>query len=393
MRVGQPVDISIDAYHGVTFHGHVENLSPAAQNKFSLVPPQNATGNFVKVTQRLPVRIAIDDPDPRYPLAARALRSSLRQGQVALLATALTVPRGGAGFGRALPGVPRDVVEHGWRLGVITFAIITATLLEIIDVTIVNVALPNIEGNFGASVDQAAWIGTGYIIANVIVIPLTPWLQRRFGRREYYAASIAIFTVASIACGLSSSRSSNSSSGGSCKVSAAADSSRPRRRSCAKRFRRDNRERPRASSRWASSSGRRSDRCWAASSPTSSRGAGRSSSTCRSGFSPSRWSCCCCAIRTVRRNSRSTMSGWAFLAVGIGSLQYVLDQGTAEGLVRRRIDRDLLALSRMRSHRLHRLGAAAEESRSSISACCATARSRRARFSGWSWGSAFTAAC
>ncbi len=121
------------------------------------------------------------------------------------MATALTVPRGGTGFGRALPGVPRDVVEHGWRLGVITFAIITATLLEIIDVTIVNVALPNIEGNFGASVDQAAWIGTGYIIANVIVIPLTPWLQRRFGRREYYAASIAIFTVASIACGLSSS--------------------------------------------------------------------------------------------------------------------------------------------------------------------------------------------
>jgi membrane fusion protein (multidrug efflux system) len=68
MRVGQPVDISIDAYHGVAFHGHVENLSPAAQNKFSLVPPQNATGNFVKVTQRLPVRIAFDDPDPKYPL-------------------------------------------------------------------------------------------------------------------------------------------------------------------------------------------------------------------------------------------------------------------------------------------------------------------------------------
>jgi DHA2 family multidrug resistance protein len=87
----------------------------------------------------------------------------------------------------------------------ITLAIVTATLLEIVDVTIVNVALPNIQGNFGASVDQAAWIGTGYIIANVIVIPLTPWLQRRFGRRQYYAASIAIFLVASIMCGLSGS--------------------------------------------------------------------------------------------------------------------------------------------------------------------------------------------
>jgi membrane fusion protein (multidrug efflux system) len=60
MKVGQEVDISVDAYKGVNFVGHVDNLSPAAQNKFSLVPAQNATGNFVKVTQRLPVRILFD---------------------------------------------------------------------------------------------------------------------------------------------------------------------------------------------------------------------------------------------------------------------------------------------------------------------------------------------
>jgi MFS transporter, DHA2 family, multidrug resistance protein len=87
----------------------------------------------------------------------------------------------------------------------VTLAITIATLLEIVDVTIVNVALPNIQGNFGASVDEIAWVGTGYIIANVIVIPLTPWLQRRFGRKQYYAASIILFTVASMACGLSQS--------------------------------------------------------------------------------------------------------------------------------------------------------------------------------------------
>jgi len=78
-------------------------------------------------------------------------------------------------------------------------------MLEIIDTTIVNVALPNIQGNFGVSVDQGAWIVTGYIIANVIVIPITPWLQARFGRRAYYLASIGIFTVASIMCGLAGS--------------------------------------------------------------------------------------------------------------------------------------------------------------------------------------------
>ncbi|GAC1497737.1 MAG: MDR family MFS transporter [Vulcanimicrobiaceae bacterium] len=100
---------------------------------------------------------------------------------------------------------PRDVVEYGWRRALVTIGIVLATLLEIVDVTIVNVALPNIQGNFGASIEQAAWIGTGYIIANVIVIPITPWLQQRFGRRQYYATSIVVFTVASMMCGLAQS--------------------------------------------------------------------------------------------------------------------------------------------------------------------------------------------
>jgi len=60
MRVGQECDVNVDAYKGVKFVGHIDNLSPASQNKFSLVPAQNATGNFVKVTQRLPVRVLFD---------------------------------------------------------------------------------------------------------------------------------------------------------------------------------------------------------------------------------------------------------------------------------------------------------------------------------------------
>lgn len=68
MRVGQPVDIHVDAYPGVTFHGHVESINPAAENTYALVPSQNATGNFVKVTQRVPVRISIDDPRADMPL-------------------------------------------------------------------------------------------------------------------------------------------------------------------------------------------------------------------------------------------------------------------------------------------------------------------------------------
>ena len=68
IRKGQPVDINVDAYNGVKFNGIVENISPASQNSFSLVPAQNASGNFVKVTQRVPVRIRFVNPDPKYAL-------------------------------------------------------------------------------------------------------------------------------------------------------------------------------------------------------------------------------------------------------------------------------------------------------------------------------------
>jgi len=68
MHAGQPVDITVDAYKGTTFHGHVVSINPASQNTYALVPAQNATGNFVKVTQRIPVRIAIDDMKADMPL-------------------------------------------------------------------------------------------------------------------------------------------------------------------------------------------------------------------------------------------------------------------------------------------------------------------------------------
>lgn len=70
MHPGQPVDIKVDAYKGVTFHGTVDSINPASQNTYALVPAQNSTGNFVKVTQRIPVKIAFDkDTDfTKYPM-------------------------------------------------------------------------------------------------------------------------------------------------------------------------------------------------------------------------------------------------------------------------------------------------------------------------------------
>ncbi|WP_324673240.1 HlyD family secretion protein [Hymenobacter sp. GOD-10R] len=70
MKVGQPVSIEVDAYPNEEFQGHIESLSAATGARFALLPPDNSTGNFVKVTQRVPVKIVLDKVDPEHPLRA-----------------------------------------------------------------------------------------------------------------------------------------------------------------------------------------------------------------------------------------------------------------------------------------------------------------------------------
>jgi membrane fusion protein (multidrug efflux system) len=70
MRDGQTASVDVDTYPDRSFHAHVVSLSPGTGSTFSLLPPENATGNWVKVVQRLPVRLAIDDADPARPLRA-----------------------------------------------------------------------------------------------------------------------------------------------------------------------------------------------------------------------------------------------------------------------------------------------------------------------------------
>lgn len=94
-----------------------------------------------------------------------------------------------------------DLVEYGFRRVIITVTAIICALLEIIDTTIVNVALNDMRGSLGATLTDIAWVITAYAIANVIIIPMTSWLSKQFGRRNYFAASIIIFTIASFLCG------------------------------------------------------------------------------------------------------------------------------------------------------------------------------------------------
>lgn len=111
---------------------------------------------------------------------------------------------------RPRPAAPRpteapSLVEYGARRYLVVAGVMLAALLQTVDLTIVNVALPTIQGNLGATVDEGTWVLTAYVIANVIVIPMTPWLQLRFGRKNYFLASIAGFTIASMLCGMATS--------------------------------------------------------------------------------------------------------------------------------------------------------------------------------------------
>ncbi len=87
----------------------------------------------------------------------------------------------------------------------ILVGLITAAILEVLDTTIVNVALPQMAGNLGATTQEIGWISTGYILSNVIVLPMTAWLSSRFGRKRYLSGSIILFLIASFFCGTSGS--------------------------------------------------------------------------------------------------------------------------------------------------------------------------------------------
>ncbi len=93
----------------------------------------------------------------------------------------------------------------GFKKWIIVATVISATMLELIDTTIVNVALSQISGNLGATIEDASWIITAYAIANVIVIPMTGFLASYFGRKNYYLGSIILFTFSSYMCGISGS--------------------------------------------------------------------------------------------------------------------------------------------------------------------------------------------
>jgi len=102
----------------------------------------------------------------------------------------------------AKPGVgkskPRPIINP-W---IVALTVTLATFMELLDTSIANVSLPYIAGGLGRSYDEVTWILTTYLVANAVVLPMSAWLSRVFGRKNYYMACVALFTITSFLCGI-----------------------------------------------------------------------------------------------------------------------------------------------------------------------------------------------
>ena len=84
----------------------------------------------------------------------------------------------------------------------IAITVTLATFMEALDTSIANVAMPHIGGSLSASMDEATWVLTSYLVANAMVLPISGWIANRIGRKRFYMTCVALFTLTSLMCGL-----------------------------------------------------------------------------------------------------------------------------------------------------------------------------------------------
>jgi DHA2 family multidrug resistance protein len=117
------------------------------------------------------------------------------------MATAVAVVEAQATRGKMTARPPRPAINP-W---VVALTVTLATFMELLDTSIANVSLPYIAGGLGRSFDEVTWILTTYLVANAVVLPMSAWLSRVFGRKNYYMACVALFTITSFFCGIAPS--------------------------------------------------------------------------------------------------------------------------------------------------------------------------------------------
>lgn len=95
--------------------------------------------------------------------------------------------------------------DHRVNPWVVTFCVMLATFMEILDTTVVNVSIPHIAGNLAATVEEGTWVVTSYLVSNAIILPMSGWLANYMGRKRLLLTCVAGFTVTSLCCGLATS--------------------------------------------------------------------------------------------------------------------------------------------------------------------------------------------
>ena len=190
VRPGDPVEITVDAYPGRKFKGHVDSIQAGSGTAFSLLPAENATGNYVKIVQRVPVKIVFDRP-PDVLLgpgmsAVPSVKARMSEQRH------YSGPESRSSAGDRSP----------WLIAIV---VSIATFMVVLDTAIANVALRYIAGSLAVSVDESTWIVTTYLIANAVVLPVSGWLSNVIGRKRFYMLCVALFTIASLLCGLATS--------------------------------------------------------------------------------------------------------------------------------------------------------------------------------------------
>ena len=212
VREGQAVDIEVDMFPGKIVHGHVDSIAPASGQEFALLPPDNATGNFTKVVQRIPVRIALDSMRIPHRTAAghvgrsRRIRRRASSANRAAAASAnihktvsgaschvksepFRLDIRAADLARSIVARPPIRTAPASRPGLPILAAMIGSFMAILNIQITNASLLNIEGGIGTGVDNGSWISTSYLIGEIVVIPLTDYLSRVFSFRRYMIAS------------------------------------------------------------------------------------------------------------------------------------------------------------------------------------------------------------
>ena len=206
MQPGMKVRLIPDIDPNAAVDGRVDSLAPATGALFSLLPPENATGNFTKVVQRVPVKLMLDPAE-----AAQA--SWLRAG---LSVTAEVDTRGPdaqrlglfgdrRGHTRARRAMTAATDRLTWRQWVGFMAMVLGMFMAILDIQIVSASISDIQAGLAASPDEASWVQTSYLIAEIVMIPLSGWLSRLLSTRVLFVASALGFTLFSLACAGASS--------------------------------------------------------------------------------------------------------------------------------------------------------------------------------------------